>query len=208
MAELLAEIEKLKRNVEKGKRRRGAWDREVSDRVELLSQENLRLAQQVRAKVEEERRLVSFKSDATSELTLEKVNVREHCDRIEELNKTIMELHLAKSGLDDEISAVMKTMESLTSSVSHSSSKEKALARKIKLQDNMIRELEKDCEKLQNYNLQALSRLEKVSLTLVAGAADHNQLTTLMQEMENYGKLSPEQKTGENWILTWSKTFI
>ena len=74
MAELLAEIEKLKRNVEKGKRRRGAWDREVSDRVELLSQENLRLAQQVRAKVEEERRLVSFKSDATSELTLEKVS--------------------------------------------------------------------------------------------------------------------------------------
>ena len=154
MAELQSEIERLKRTVEKGKRRRGAWEREVSERVEQLSQDNLRLASQVRNKVEEERRLVNYKSDFTSELTIEKVNVKEHCDKIEELNKTIMGLHLAKTGLDDEISAITKTMESLTSSVNHSTTKEKGLERKIKLQDNMIRELEKDCEKLQNYNLQ------------------------------------------------------
>ena len=150
----MSEIEKLRRNVEKGKRRRGAWDREVSEQVELLSQENLRLAGQVRNKVEEERRLVSYKSDFNSELTIEKVNVKENCDKIEELNKTIMGLHLAKTGLDDEISAVMKTIETLSSSVRHSSTKEAGLERKVKLQDNMIRELEKDCEKLQNYNLQ------------------------------------------------------
>jgi len=111
VAELQSEIERLKRTVEKGKRRRGAWDRDVSERVEQLSQDNLRLAGQVRNKVEEERRLVNFKSDFTSELTIEKVNVKEHCDKIEELNKTIMGLHLAKTGLDEEISAITKTME-------------------------------------------------------------------------------------------------
>ena len=154
VSELQAELEKLRRNLEKTKRRRGAWEREVSERVEQLSQENLRLAGEVRSKAEEERRLVSHRSDYTSELSTEKVAVAQHCQRIEELNKTITELHRAKTRLDEEISAVMKTIETLTTSASHSSKKEAALERKIKLQDNMIRELEKDCEKLQNYNLQ------------------------------------------------------
>lgn len=154
VSELQAELEKLRRNLEKTKRRRGAWEREVSERVEQLSQENLRLAGEVRSKAEEERRLVSHRSDYTSELSTEKVAVAQHCQRIEELNKTITELHRTKTRLDEEISAVMKTIETLTTSASHSSKKEAALERKIKLQDNMIRELEKDCEKLQNYNLQ------------------------------------------------------
>ena len=156
--ELQSEIERLKRSVEKGKRRRGAWDREVSERVDLLSQENIRLAHEVRNKVEKEKKLVSYKTDFNSELSIEEDNVKENCDRIEELNKTIMELHLAKAGFDKEISSVMKTIESLTSSVSHSCKKEKGLERKIKLQDNMIQELEKDCEKLQNDNLQVAGR--------------------------------------------------
>ena len=163
VSELQAEIEKLRRTVEKQKRRRGGWDRDVSDRVELLSQENLRLAQEVRNKAEEERRLVSHRSDFTSELSSEKVAVAEHCQRIEELNKTITELHRAKSRLDGEISAVMKTIDTLTTSASHSSKKEAALERKIKLQDNMIRELEKDCDKLQNYNLQVTASLSTLS---------------------------------------------
>ena len=154
VSELQAELEKLRRNLEKTKRRRGAWEREVSERVEQLSQENLRLAGEVRSKAEEERRLVSHRSDYTSELSTEKVAVAQHCQRIEELNKTITELHRAKTRLDEEISAVMKTIETLTTSASHSSKKEAALERKIKLQDNMIRELERDNEKLQNYNLQ------------------------------------------------------
>ena len=160
VSELQAELEKLRRNLEKTKRRRGAWERDISERVELLSQENLRLAGEVRSKAEEERRLVSHRSDFSSELSSEKVAVAEHCQRIEELNKTITELHRAKSRLDEEISAVMKTIETLTTSASHSSKKEAALERKTKLQDNMIRELERDNEKLQNYNLQ-------VTLTVV-----------------------------------------
>ena len=47
VAELQTEIEKLRRTLEKQKRRRGAWDRDISDQVEQLSQENLRLAQEV-----------------------------------------------------------------------------------------------------------------------------------------------------------------
>ena len=36
-----------------------------------------------------------------------------------------------------------------------------------------------------NIEFQAFSRLEKVSLTLVAGSAEQSKLRTLMQEMEN-----------------------
>ena len=54
--------------------------------------------------------------------------------------------------------------------------------------------------------LQAYSRLEKVSLTLVAGALDQTQLTTLMQEMEN-SKI-PEQKNGEIEISTKKQLII
>ena len=163
VSELQAELEKLRRNLEKTKRRRGAWEREVSERVEQLSQENLRLAGEVRSKVEEERRLVSHRSDCTTELSSEKVAVAQHCQRIEELNKNITELHRAKSRLDEEISGVMKTIETLSTSASQSSKKEAALERKIKLQDNMIRELEKDCEKLQNYNLQVTASVISIN---------------------------------------------
>ena len=167
VAELQAEIEKLRRNLEKQKRRRVGWDRDVSERVEELSQENLRLAGEVRTKAEEERKLVSHRSDFTTELSSEKVAVAEHCQRIEELNKTITDLHHAKSRLDEEISAVMKTVESLTTSVSHSSKKEAALERKIKLQDNMIRELERDCEKLQNYNHQVSVTASDIDIVFI-----------------------------------------
>ena len=167
VAELQAEIEKLRRNLEKQKRRRVGWDRDVSERVEELSQENLRLAGEVRTKAEEERKLVSHRSDFTTELSSEKVAVAEHCQRIEELNKTITDLHHAKSRLDEEISAVMKTVESLTTSVSHSSKKEAALERKIKLQDNMIRDLERDCEKLQNYNHQVSVTASDIDIVFI-----------------------------------------
>ena len=167
VAELQAEIEKLRRNLEKQKRRRVGWDRDVSERVEELSQENLRLAGEVRTKAEEERKLVSHRSDFTSELSSEKVAVAEHCQRIEELNKTITDLHRAKSRLDEEISAVTKTMESLATSVSHSSKKEAALERKIKLQDNMIRDLERDCEKLQNYNHQVSVTASDIDIVFI-----------------------------------------
>ena len=165
VAELQTEIEKLRRTLEKQKRRRGAWDRDISDQVEQLSQQNLSLAQEVRNKAEEERRLVSHRTDFSSELSSEKVAVAEHCQRIEELNKTITELHRAKARLDDEISAVMKTIDTLTASASHSSKKEAALERKIKMQDNMIRELERDNEKLQNYNLQVTAMSQVLSET-------------------------------------------
>ena len=48
---------------------------------------------------------------------------------------------------------------------------------------------------------QAFSRLEKVSLTLVAGSPEQSKLRTLMQEMEN-----TEQKNGE--ILSFSNSGI
>ena len=51
------EIEKLRRNVEKQRRRRGAWEREVGDQVDTLTQENMRLAGEVRRRTEQERRM-------------------------------------------------------------------------------------------------------------------------------------------------------
>ena len=61
----------------------------------------------------------------------------------------------------------MKTVESLTTSVSHSSKKEAALERKIKLQDNMIRDLERDCEKLQNYNHQVSVTASDIDIVFI-----------------------------------------
>ena len=52
-----AEIEKLRRNVEKQRRRRGAWEREVGDQVDTLTQENMRLAGEVRRRTEHERKM-------------------------------------------------------------------------------------------------------------------------------------------------------
>ena len=58
-----------------------------------------------------------------------------------------------------------KTLHKLakTDSASQSSKKERALERKIKLQDNMIKELERDCEKLQNYNLQVTASVISIN---------------------------------------------
>ena len=144
----------MKRTVERHRRKRSAWEREVSDQVDVLTQENMRLAQEVRRKGEEERKLVHVRSDVNSELSERQGNVQEHCDKIEQLNKDILEINSVKNGLEREIETLSKTVQSLTSSVNHSNAKEKALERKIKLQDHTLQELEKDCERMRSYNLQ------------------------------------------------------
>ena len=60
---LQTEIEKLRRNVEKQRRRRGAWEREVGDQVDTLTQENMRLAGEVRRRTEQERRMQARTND-------------------------------------------------------------------------------------------------------------------------------------------------
>ena len=146
----------MKRTVERHRRKRSAWEREVSDQVDVLTQENMRLAQEVRRKGEEERKLVHVRSDVNSELSERQGNVQEHCDKIEQLNKDILEINSVKNGLEREIETLSKTVQSLTSSVNHSNAKEKALERKIKLQDHTLQELEKDCERMRSYNLQVI----------------------------------------------------
>jgi len=187
VTELQAEIEKLKRNVEKQRKKRGAWDRDISDRLEHLTQENLRLAQEVRKKGEDEKKLFSDVTGVNTELCEKSFNVQEHCDKIEQLNKNILEVNAAKKSLESEIETISKTVETLTCNVEHSSAREKALERKLQLQDHSLLELEKDCEKLRTNNLQVLGRLEKVSLTLGSNiGSDCSGSTTLMQEIESF----------------------
>ena len=157
-----AEIEKLKRNVEKQRKKRGAWDRDISDRLEHLTQENLRLAQEVRKKGEDEKKLFSDVTGVNTELCEKSFNVQEHCDKIEQLNKNILEVNAAKKSLESEIETISKSVETLTCNVEHSSAREKALERKLQLQDHSLLELEKDCEKLRTNNLQVMPACNKL----------------------------------------------
>ena len=151
---LQTEIEKLRRNVEKQRRRRGAWEREISDKVDSLTQENMRLAGEVRRRGEHERRMQDNKEDVNTELSVRQVNVQEHCDKIEELNKNVLEINLAKDALEAQIETLSKTVQGLNSSVNSTQARERALERKIQLQDHSMHELERDCEKMRSYNLQ------------------------------------------------------
>ena len=154
-----AEIEKLRRNVEKQRRRRGAWEREMSEQVDSLTQENMRLAGEVRRRGEQERRMQHNKEDVNTELSVRQVNVQEHCDKIEELNKNVLEINVAKDALEAQIETLSKTVQGLNSSVNNTHAKERALERKIQLQDHSMHELERDCEKMRSYNLQVKSFL-------------------------------------------------
>ena len=141
---------------------------------------------------------------------MRQVNVQEHCDKIEELNKNVLEINIAKEALEAQIETLSKTVQGLNSSVNSTQAKEKALERKIQLQDHSLHELERDCEKMRSYNLQVrsfpdpgitqliclkvLSRLEKVSMSLLPHGSEQTSNTNLMQEIESFN--SPHQQHG------------
>ena len=99
------------------------------------------------------------KTDVNTELSVRQVNVQEHCDKIEELNKNVLEINIAKEALEAQIETLSKTVQGLNSSVNSTQAKERALERKIQLQDHSLHELERDCEKMRSYNLQVRSFL-------------------------------------------------
>ena len=99
------------------------------------------------------------KVDVNTELSVRQFNVQEHCDKIEELNKNVLEINIAKEALEAQIETLSKTVQGLNSSVSSTHAKERALERKIQLQDHSLHELERDCEKMRSYNLQVRSFL-------------------------------------------------
>ena len=216
---LQTEIEKLKRSVERQRKKRGAWDREVSDQVDQLTQENLQLAQEVRRRAQQEKELVSVRTDVNTELSERQTNVKEHCDKIEQLNENIIEVNSARQSLESEIETLQKSVQSLKTNVDHSSAKEKALERKLQLQDHSLLELEKDCEKLRTSNLQVtgmqcykesadnnvvilkvLSRLEKVSVSFPHGSESSGcsnsagPAATLLQEIESFVSIPIHQQ--------------
>ena len=99
------------------------------------------------------------KEDVNTELSVRQVNVQEHCDKIEELNKNVLEINLARDALEAQIETLSKTMQGLNSSVNSTQARERALERKIQLQDHSMHELERDCEKMRSYNLQVYKRV-------------------------------------------------
>ena len=92
---------------------------------------------------------------------MRQVNVQEHCDKIEELNKNVLEINIAKEALEAQIETLSKTVQGLNSSVNSTQAKEKALERKIQLQDHSLHELERDCEKMRSYNLQVSKKFSR-----------------------------------------------
>ena len=80
--------------------------------------------------------------------------MQEHCHKIEELNKNVLEINLAKDALEAQIETLSSTVQGLNSSVNITQARERALERKIQLQDHSMHELERDCEKMRSYNLQ------------------------------------------------------
>ena len=165
--------------------------------VDTLTQENMRLAGEVRRRGERERRMMNVKTDVNTELrwvlsswknihhicsSVRQVDVQEHCDKMEELNKKILEINVARSALESEIETLAKTVQGLNSSVKHSLAKERALERRVGLQDQSLRELERDCEKMRSYNLQVNSSLWLVQSDLDTGLwlAERDHVTCIM----------------------------
>ena len=146
--------------MEKARRRRGAWEREVGEQVDTLTQDNQRLAAEVRRRADQERRLVTGRTEAVTELSARREHVAEHCTKIEELNTRIRELHSARASLETELESVARTVQSLGSSAQHSAAKEAALERRLQLQDSSLQELERDCEKMRSCNLQVDTYLD------------------------------------------------
>ena len=120
---------------------------------------------EVRRRGEHERRMQDNKEDVNTELSVRQVNVQEHCDKIEELNKNVLEINLAKDALEAQIETLSKTVQGLNSSVNSTQARERALERKIQLQDHSMHELEKDCEKMRSYNLQVRQSFPDLGVT-------------------------------------------
>jgi len=182
--ELQADIHSVKKALERQSRKGKIYDRQSSDTVRQLTEENQRLTMQVKKSGETEKKLVSHKISINTQFVVKKTNMQEHFNNMEELNKKISEIVLAKVTLEKQTEAMTKELNSMTRSVEHSANKIRQMERKTKGQENTLRNYEKDCEKLRSANQYLLGKLEKVSRS---EESETSQPSNLLDEIECSG---------------------
>eukprot|EP00092_Neocalanus_flemingeri_P002948 GFUD01003153.1.p1 GENE.GFUD01003153.1~~GFUD01003153.1.p1 ORF type:complete len:587 (+),score=243.74 GFUD01003153.1:263-2023(+) len=179
--DLKADIHSVKRGLEKQARKRRNYDKQSSDTISQMTEENQRLTMQVKQSGEKEKKLVSHKISVNTQFVVKKTSMQEHFNNMEGLNKKISEIVLAKVTLEKQIIILKKEIDNMTCSVEHSANKIRQMERKTKTQENTLRNCEKDCEKLRSANDYLLGRLEK---TPGAEGSEINEPTNLLLEIE------------------------
>ena len=161
--ELQADIHNVKKTLEKQARKRKNFDEQSSNTIRQMTEENQKLTMEVKQSGETEKQLVGHKLSIKTQFAVKKSNMQEHFNNMEELNKKISHIVLAKRTLEKQMEVLVKEINSMTQTVEHSSNKIRQMERKTKNQENAYRNYEKESDKLRSANQHLLGNLEKVS---------------------------------------------
>ena len=103
MVELLGDMNYIKRSIKEQAQRRKNFERQSSNTIQQLTEENQRLSAHVKRLGEREKHLVSHRQAINTEIFRKKTNMQEHFINMENLNKRISQILLEKVKLEKQI---------------------------------------------------------------------------------------------------------
>jgi len=163
LGELHTDISNLREALETHTTSQKQMEREKSQTVHDLTEENGRLAQELRDAAEKERDLREHIKKMRSQFSKRRNSMQEHFQHVESLRDEIDSVLSKKDELERQIQNLLSERESLTNSLELSSSAILQLERKHRDQESSIRKGEREMDELRNSNLHLMDKLEHLS---------------------------------------------
>jgi coiled-coil domain-containing protein 64 len=179
--ELNRDMSSIRRYLDKQAQRRKDFERQSSNTIQQLTEENQRLSTHVKRVGEKEKHLVSHRQAINTDIALKKTSMQKHLNSMEKHNKRISQLVLDNIMIEKQIKVLTKEIGSMTLAVEHSANKIWHMERKTTNQEKVNRNYEKDREKLRSTNQYLSERLKKVSRYK---KQESKQATNLLLEIE------------------------
>jgi len=194
LSDLQADIASLRDVIDKHSNHQKQLERQSSQLVTDLTEQNQRLTSQLKVSSENEKEMRNQITKMKEQFNIRKITIQEHFGHVESLRDEISAVMDKKSELEKHLKLLSSERAKLTDNLNQSSDNLRHLERKEKEQDHLLRSREKDIEELRAGNHHLLERLEAMSGS--RSSSPSCQLS-LLSEMEMSGSDQEKQKQFE-----------
>jgi hypothetical protein len=115
--ELEEDLDRMKKTIDNQARKKNAFNRNCTDTIKKLKEENQRLNTHLQEANEREMVLFIRKKSINTRHLLKRTNIQEHFTNMEGLNKEICDILIVKGALEKQLEDLTKHNETMTSSV-------------------------------------------------------------------------------------------
>ncbi|XP_018017556.1 bicaudal D-related protein homolog [Hyalella azteca] len=181
LLELTSDLQIITKELEDYKESGKATDRERSLIIEELTEQNLRLTNELKESCRQEELLAAQVQQLKEKMSLRQSSMTDHMTTLESLRTEIMRLTDKKLELERRLEGLVVEREGLSMTLDESSDRIMQLERQKEEHQIELRVKERDLEEMRHTNLSLSDRLEAVSRASSSPSMGH---TSLMNEME------------------------